>query len=695
MTGAYQIYIWKKAPFIRLVLPLITGIILQYYCNFTLTDIIVTGIPSLIFIYLFSFFKESFRYQYRFLKGIFISFALIAAGAFVVHIKDIRNHTNWYNNNSTAGALYVLKIQEPLVEKAKSIKATCTVEQVISDSQITGVQGKVLVYFKKDGAASSLQYGDKILIRKPFTDLTNSGNPFAFDFVAYMARDQIYQQVFLSDNDWKKTGGNDAQFFQRLLFSVRDYVIAMIDKYIPGEAEAAVANALLVGYKVDLDKDLVQAYSNTGVIHLIAISGLHLALIYGLLFFITGKLPFFRSHLQSRIVLIIFCLWFFALLTGASPSVLRAAVMFTFISIGTLSGKRAFIFNSISLSAFVLLCYDPYILWNVGFQLSYSAVLGIVVCQRAVYNWLHFNNKVFDYAWQLVSVSLSAQVFTIPLCLYYFHQMPLLFVIANLVAIPLCTLAIWSCILLIGISVFAPAALYAGKLAYAFLWIMNQSILYINNFPFSVWKNISFNIYETLLLSIFIISMLSWFFSKEKLALTLGLLGLLFLGVIRVSDQWKAYNQQKLIVYNIPKHSAIDIINGNSYSTITDEAIRKDSLLSAYNINPARTAYRLYKEKKLQEPRLMNFLQINNSRILLLDSALALAPSAPIALEYIIVSNGATFKMNTLIQNFSFNQIIFDASNPAWKIRQWKKECEELHLRFHDVSTQGAFIANI
>jgi competence protein ComEC len=394
-------------------------------------------------------------------------------------------------------------------------------------------------------------------------------------------------------------------------------------------------------------------------------------------------------------VLIIFCLWFFALLTGASPSVLRAAVMFTFISIGVLSGKRSSIFNSMSISAFVLLCYDPFLLWNVGFQLSYSAVLGIVVCQRSIYNWLHFDKKIPDYAWQLVSVSLAAQVFTIPLCLYYFHQMPLLFVIANLAAIPLCTLAIWSCILLISFSPFAPVAFYAGKIASAFLWLMNQSVLSINKFPFSLWKNISFNIYETLLLFIIIISLIRWFFTKKILTLQLSLLALLSLGLLRGLDQWKAFNQQKIIVYNIPKHSAIDVINGNYYSSISNDALRPDSLLTAYNIKPARTAFRLFSEKNISSDHLKKFMQVNGTRFLLLDSALKFVPAAPIALEFIIVSNGANIKMSDLIQNFSFRQIIFDASNPAWKIRQWKKECEELHLRFHDVSTQGAFIANI
>ena len=189
--------------------------------------------------------------------------------------------------------------------------------------------------------------------------------------------------------------------------------------------------------------------------------------------------------------------------------------MFTFISIGLLSGKRSSIFNSISLSAFILLCYNPFILWNVGFQLSYSAVLGIVICQKSIYNWLHFDKKIPDYAWKLVSVSLAAQVFTIPLCLYYFHQMPLLFVIANLAAIPLCTLAIWSCILLISLSPFAPVAFYAGKIASTFLWLMNQSVLAINKIPFSLWNNISFNIYETLLLFIITIGLIRWFFTKK------------------------------------------------------------------------------------------------------------------------------------------------------------------------------------
>ncbi|MFS8082000.1 MAG: ComEC/Rec2 family competence protein, partial [Ginsengibacter sp.] len=197
MSRSYQIYIWKKAPFIRLALALIVGIVLQYYFNFTLRNILFAGLLSLGFIYIFSLLNEGKRYRFQFLRGLFITFVLIAAGAFFVYQKDIRNDNGWYNKNSKADALYILKIEEPVIEKAKSIKAICTVEKVITDSQIIETKGKVLVYFKKSDTAVALQYGDKIIIKKQFVSLTNSGNPYAFDYVTYMSREQIYQQIYL------------------------------------------------------------------------------------------------------------------------------------------------------------------------------------------------------------------------------------------------------------------------------------------------------------------------------------------------------------------------------------------------------------------------------------------------------------------------------------------------------------------
>ena len=212
---------------------------------------------------------------------------------------------------------------------------------------------------------------------------------------------------------------------------------------------------------------MVQAYSNAGVVHLIAISGMHLALIYYFLLWIFARIPVIKKSKFTRLILVLGCLWFFSFLTGAPASVLRSAVMFTFIAIGNSFDKKNSIYNSLAISAFVLLCYDPFMLWDVGFQLSYLAVLGIVIFQKYIYNWLYFKNKIFNLGWKLASVSLAAQLLTLPICIYYFHQFPLLFLLSNMIAIPLSTVALWGCISIIAISPIPVAGIVFGEIGMA------------------------------------------------------------------------------------------------------------------------------------------------------------------------------------------------------------------------------------
>ena len=366
--------------------------------------------------------------------------------------KDIRNEKNWYGHYLDSSSYIIATIKEPCVEKAKSYKALATVNFIANGDTTYSATGDVLLYLAKDSGIKIPQYGDKIIFSNNLQQIKNSGNPGAFDYARYSAFHQLFHQAYLKKNDWHLIEHTKLAGYKSYIFDLREKIKNIIYNYIPGDDEKAIAVALLIGYKVDLDKDLVQAYSNAGVVHLIAISGLHMGIIYSILFWLFTKIPFVKRSKKARLVLILLCLWSFALLTGASGSVLRSAFMFSFIATGIAFNKKASIYNSMAASAFLLLCYNPFLLWDVGFQLSYFAVLGIVISQPFIVKWFYFKNKFVNAIWQLSSVSLAAQLFTFPICMYYFHQLPLLFLLSNLIAIPLTTIALWTCILLIIIS---------------------------------------------------------------------------------------------------------------------------------------------------------------------------------------------------------------------------------------------------
>jgi competence protein ComEC len=698
MAKAYKIYIWKKAPFLRLLLPLIAGIILEYYLQCEIRVIVILFI-SLLFTYsIFSALPLGYRFKFQSLQGIVITLFIINAGLFLTWQKDIRNHSNWYGNYYDSTSYIIATVSEPPVEKSKSFKAVAAVTAIIKKDSGYPARGDLLLYFVKDSFGNTLQYGDKILIHKVPEEIKNSGNPAAFDYKRHCAFQQIFHQCYLKKTDWVLLKDQNTSYYKQVIFATRQVIVNVLDKYITGNDEASIAKAMLIGYKVDLDKDLVQAYSNAGVIHLIVIAGLHLGLIYLLLLWITGKIPFINKSKIIRLVLILSLLWFFSLLTGASPPVLRAVVMFSFIATGKAFNKNASVFNSLASSAFLLLCYDPFILWDAGFQLSYLAVTGIVISQRYIYNWFYFSNKIANEAWEIGSVSLSAQLFTLPACLYYFHQMPLLFLFSNIIAIPLAMVTLYGCIILVVISAIHPVALYLGKALTGSIWLLNHTVFFMNSIPFSLWSGFSTTIAETILLYVVIILFLYWLIKKDRIAFKAGMLSALVLSGMVASRKWDLSNQNKIIIYNIPDRKAIDFVNGNAFTFIGDSDLVIDGLLQNFHLKPGRISLMLTgKEDDVAGLyKHQNFYQFHDKRILMIDTACVYVTNAEkMKVDYIIISKNPKISVPALAAVFDCRLYIFDASNSLWKIGKWKKECEELHLRFHSVPEQGAFVTDL
>ncbi len=698
MAKAFHIHVWKRAPFIRLALPLIIGIICQFYLQLFIAQIIWLTVIFILAFLAFNALPQYLRFHYKFVQGIIISLFMMVLGFFVTWQRDVRNNSGWYGNHYGDSSFMMVTIDEPLVEKAKSFKALVSADFVITNATTQKVCGKMVLYLGKESGSETLQYGDKILFKKRIEPIRNSGNPGAFDYAQYSAFRQLYHQCFLRKNEYVLLKEKNKSAWSSFLFATRKRVVNIIDEYVTGVDEAAIAKALLIGYKVDLDRDLVQAYSNAGVVHLIAISGLHMGIIYGVLLWVFSTIPVLKNLKFIRLFLILVFLWLFAFLTGAAPSVMRAAVMFSFILAGGAFNKSGSVYNSLAGSAFFLLCFNPYILWDVGFQLSYLAVLGIVIGQKFISKWFYFQNKILQYAWQLAAVSLAAQLFTFPVCLYYFHQLPMLFLLANIIAIPLATLILWSCLLLVLISPIEFAAFYFGKFINALLWLLNKTVVTVNSIPFSLWEGFSISVLETCFLYVIACCIAHAFMIKSKLTFKLAIYCSLILATSTFFEKWNTSHQQKMVVYNVPGFKAIDFITGENFTFAGDAQLGANKGLETFQLKPTRIYFManspLLSGKSFYQSR--NFFTLNNKRIQVIDSAIHYAiHTEKIKRDYIIISKNPAVSIKDLAKKFECNHYISDATNSLWKIEKWKKECEELHLQFHSVVEQGAFVTDL
>ncbi|MEO7767564.1 MAG: ComEC/Rec2 family competence protein, partial [Ferruginibacter sp.] len=649
MQHPYNVPVWKKSPFIRLLMPLITGILLEEHRQFPLIVILISGVGFLFTYGLFFFFSIGIRFRLRAIQGIIINLVLICLGLILTWQKDARNSKEWYGGFYQEGDLIIARVDEPLVTKAKSYKANGFVEAIIHHGSITYCKGKILMYFSKNASneqpgsgAALLQYGDKILLRQNLQKIKNSGNPGAFNYERYAAFQQVFHNIFIRDKDWIKLPGKDINRFNKLIFNARDNILLTLRKNISNDKDAlGIAQALLIGYTNDLDKDLVQAYSNTGVVHIIAISGMHLALIYLLLAGLFKQIPLVNRSAFAQVVLILGCLWFFSLLTGAAASVTRAAVMFSFITIGKYFNKRSSIYNSLAASAFVLLCFNPFFLWDVGFQLSYLAVISIIIFQKPIYNCWYIKNKSAEKIWELSAVSLSAQILTFPVCIYYFHQFPNYFLVTNIIAVPLSGIILYAEIALVALAWVPWVAIFIGKIVTFLVWLMNKVILSVNEFPLAVWDGIPSTVLTTWLLYAMVIGTGVWLINKSHGMLRLALMASLLFVLVHVYNDYEIRIQQKLIIYNVSRLQAVDFIDGNNFCFKGDSILIQDGMYQNFNLKPSRIALQLnYRKELLQSLFHQNsFYQFNNKRILIIDKALSFNHiSSKIPVDLILIS---------------------------------------------------------
>jgi competence protein ComEC len=235
--------------------------------------------------------------------------------------------------------------------------------------------------------------------------------------------------------------------------------------------------------------------------------------------------------IKETVILIL--LWLFSLLTGGGASVIRAVIMFSFISLGKLLHRKGTIYNALACSAFFMLCYQPTLLWDIGFQLSYAAVLSLVVFMQPIYVWFNFENPLLDGFWKMNAVTLSAQVLTLPLCIYHFHQMPLLFLPANLIAVPLSTIALYGLLLLMAISHFTFISQYIGSIISFIIRLMNDGMAYFSQYCFAVADELNLDLIDIILMYAIIWFSYVFYQTANKKYLFGGLICMLIFGIMK------------------------------------------------------------------------------------------------------------------------------------------------------------------
>lgn len=676
---------WNKYPFIRMVGALALGILIcdrMGECPLGKPWLIGLLVLLLALEVLLHYLVRSFRYRWIF--GIMTLITFIWLGFVRTAVMQqpvvVVQEEGWR----------LARVLEPPEERAKTVKVLLELDQ-----------GKVMAYFQKDERPLDLNYGDYIGFSVPLEEVDPPKNPKEFDYKTYLERRGVTWSVYLKNGDWIPTGIHRTnpvfafayRFRQRLLLSLQQCGIT--------DDEFGVGAAILLGYDESLPAQVRQNYVAAGSMHILCVSGMHVGIIYLLASFLLSLLGQGKRAAFTRRILLLFLIWFYALITGLSPSIMRSALMISFMIFGELIHRKGFALNSIATSAFVLLLINPNNLFAMGFQLSYGAVVGIVLLQKPIYNLLYIKNKWLDKAWEITAVSMAAQVATMPFTVYYFNQFTPYFWLSNLLMTPLSFIVILTGMLLLAISWVPWVNMVMGKVVWLSLHVMNAFVAGIERLPLSLMKGLYMSDFQ-FSLSLLLLLLLWLFVNLKRKRMVMEML--VVATVFVLSMAWRTQqlsHQSQLVVYSLRNHTAISIVSGFDQVLLCDESLLEDPSAIDYSLkgywaerqltmNPP--CYLLSDDFSSDLVTKRKHLISAQGKLLALWNPDLYYGEGRLTVDYLMVRGKQTPDLKRVLYVYRVGKLLIDGSVPEYLAKEWIRQAEAIHFPYHQVSKGAVFI---
>ena len=679
----------QRTPFFRLLLPFMIGIVLYQYVELLQWSLLAMFGISLMLVLVAIVIRASKRqFQFRWLFGCGIFLFMMS---FAYSLSSEREKENTFTHLHKKG-IYRVELTSAPVEKAKSFLCKVNVFQYF-DSTWKPARGQAILYFQKDQAASKLLFGDRLMVEAEFADPERTLNPDGFDYASYLKRQGVGATSYISSGSWQLTGQNTSFSIRREADKWRNYLLEIYRKFNIQGDEFAVLAALTLGYTDDLQPDIRASYSSTGVMHILSVSGMHVGVVYIVMAFLLSFMNRSQRLKVLKGLFIMLFLWAYAFLSGMSAAVIRAAIMFSFVSVASCFERKSLIYNTIFASAFFMLIYNPNFLYDVGFQLSYSAVLSIIFFQPIVDKLYKPTNKVGRFTWEMLSVSLAAQLGTMPFTLYYFQQFPNYFLLTNFIAIPLSTLVIYLAIGLLMTSFVPYFSVGVAFLLKWSLWALNFVIVFIQNLTFYV-SHISFDIKQTVMIFLAIFCFSAYSFSKKFEPLIIGLASLLIACLFNLQTNYQTLTSSRMIVYAGQKNTHVSFINHNLNTVFTTDSVEVEKIAKTF-----------WQNQKLDKPKYIQksdwysdgFATFEGNKVLILTNEFLnkMTTSKPIELDFLIVGNRLKPKIEQILDCVHPHNIIVDKSVSKWSTDNIRKVCKDRGIRFYAIAEQGAYELDI
>ena len=550
-------------PVLKVLLPYIFGIITGYFLPINSLNLLFCIFGLFFFCIIFIIFRQKKNFFLHKTLILLLFFSFFFAGFLPVFFHFHKNKAQLNIEKITQKQTWVAEIKELPREREKTCKVVAKL-YAINDSTCW-LTKKVILYFQKDSVIKNCRVGDKLLVNTKLSFIEPPKNPEQFNYQKFTKRKGIYLTGYASGHSWTIIDGEKkisvkryASYLQRLLSQ------KLIEAGL-SPAEFSVAAAILLGNDETLEPELRASYAATGVSHILCVSGMHVGVIFMILNFLLQPLDKSVKMRYIRNVVLLFAVWIYANITGLAPSVTRSATMFSFVIVGKFLQRKTNVFHSLFTSLFILLSINPLLLFEMGFQLSYLAVFGIVIFQNKITKWLTPKTKAGNYIWNLMAVSLVAQMATAPIATYHFGQFPIYFLLTNLFIIPISFVMTITGVATLAFSFSDFISKGLGFLLNFEVKMMNTIVLIVEKIPGALITNISIHYMQVIVLYLIFFSFIFAKKNKNKQVIMSVLILLNIFLCIHTMNVVKSKHHADVVKYDIAKCAAFQFCqNGNA-----------------------------------------------------------------------------------------------------------------------------------
>ncbi len=698
---------WKPYPFLRLCIPLFLGVTftgsgIQIHAPGFLCLLMLSGLACMIF--LLTLFPTG--YKFRWLPGIPVCLFLFLSGS-LLSIHQTSETVPERPFGDSVGT-YMASVYEPPVNSRTYQRVFLVLRYRQNGDSWLPVKGNVLGYIRKKNIGAEISLGDFLIFRSRIEKMTDNSNPGTFSYVKYLHKKGISHSVWLVDHGWEKLNMRPTSLLRREALTLRDRLLDIFRENNLTGRELAVASALLLGYVNDIDNETRREYAASGAMHILSVSGMHVGIIYVFLEFLLGFLKRNRYGRYIKAIIMLFFIFLYSMITGLSPCVIRAAIMLSLPIIASMVNRTADIINVIAVSGFIMVTVDPSLLNDIGFQLSYLAVIGIVTLYKPIYDLYITSAWLPDKIWSLLAVSIAAQLATLPITLYAFHQFPNLFMLTNIMVVPLSSIIIYVGILLLVVGHIPLLSFVTAKVMIFLVKTMNLAIHLIEGAPGSTTTGIYITGIQTVLLLLIIGAGGLCFKYRNLLFLAVSLSAGIFFMLSVTVKRYERLSTGRFVVYNIKGQGVYEFSEQNKAVTCytTPRSRNPEQLF----LEPVATSHqsrhikfhRSYWIKKnyreISTGRRFvelfhrgRFLQFGNLRIAIIDTTTPNGIKSGLGVDLVIITGGPRLRIRDIIALYHPRLIILDGTNPRSAASFWIREAANSGVPCHDVIRDGAF----